>query len=354
MRIAEVAPPWLATPPSGYGGIELVVALLADGLVERGHDVTLFATGDSKTRARLEYEFDRAPGPGHINDIYMDAIHAARAFEQPHRFDVVHVHAPFAALAAGVASGRPVVHTVHGSFTEDMRRLYRRVADRVRFVAISESQRSFMPELPYAGVVPNGIDTEAYPFRDDEEKEDFLLFVGRAAPEKGARLAALAARETGLPLVMAVKVAEPHERRYWDDEVIPVLPPETDVRSDLTHEEKAQLMGSARAVLFPIDWDEPFGLVMAEAMACGTPVIATSRGAAPEVVAHGETGFIVPVEDYPRHAAEAFERIGDISAKDCRRRVEDRFSKEAMVSGYERAFEHAVRLDSPDADATMV
>jgi glycosyltransferase involved in cell wall biosynthesis len=340
VRVGLVAPPWLAVPPKGYGGIEWVVALLADGLAGRGHDVTLFATGDSVTRARLEFVFPQAPGPKAINDIILDTLHTLHAFRDPSRFDVFHVHTPFSALAVAASLPVPAVHTVHGSFTESMRRIYAEVGDRVWYVAISEAQRAQMPELRYAGVVYNGVDVGRYPFR--REKEGFVLFLGRAAPEKGVLRAVLAAREAGVPLVLAVKVADPVEEVHWNDEVVPNLPPGTVTLGEVSLEEKLDLLSRARAVLFPIDWDEPFGLVMAEAMACGTPVIATPRGAAPEVVADGVTGFVVSVEGYPQEAARAIERLGEIDPAACRARVEERFSKEAMVAGYERVYELAV------------
>ena len=333
MRIAQVAPPWVAVPPAGYGGIEWVVALLADGLAERGHDVTLFATGDSRTKARLEYVFERAPGPAAINSIWHDTAHQLFAHRDLSRFDLVHQHMYWSGLVAALVTDMPVVHTLHRNFTDEMRLLYEQVADRMWFVAISEKQRSLMPELRYAGVVHNGIDLDLYPLR--EEKEDFLLFLGRAHPDKGPLRAIQAARAAGLPLVMAVKIAETIEREHWDRDVEPVLPDGTVVLSEISHERKIELLGKARAVLFPIDWDEPFGLVMTEAMACGTPVIATPRGAVPEVITDGETGFIVPVEGYEDAARDALGRIGQIDPKACRSRVEERFSAEAMVSGYE-------------------
>ncbi|MFN2545247.1 MAG: glycosyltransferase family 4 protein [Actinomycetota bacterium] len=340
MRIAEVAPPWLAVPPTGYGGIEWVIALLADGLVDRGHDVTLFATGDSRTRARLEYVFEQAPGPVFINSAWHDTMQTLLAFADLDRFDVFHVHSPWSTLAAGVVSGRPMVHTLHGEFSDEMRGLYARVADRAWFAAISESQRAHMPELNYGGVVYNGIDLDRYPLRAD--KEDFLLFLGRAAPDKGPLRAIEAARAAGSRLVLAVKVANEDEQEHWANDIEPVLGEDTEVLGELSHEDKADLLARARAVLFPIDWDEPFGLVMTEAMACGTPVIATPRGSVPEVIADGETGFVVSVADYPREAAEALQRLGEIDPHRCREHVEKLFSKEAMVEGYERIFEKAV------------
>jgi glycosyltransferase involved in cell wall biosynthesis len=205
MRIAQVCPPWLAVPPKGYGGIEWVVALLADGLVEAGHEVTLFATGDSETTARLEYVYDRAPGSKLINDPTLDTTHTLFALRDAReRFDVLHVHSPFSALAAAVETGIPTVHTLHGSFTPEMTRLYSFIADRVWYVAISAAQRSFNPDLRYGGVVYNGIDMGFYTLRED--KEDFVLFLGRAAPENRWRRAIEAAKAAGERLVYAVKI----------------------------------------------------------------------------------------------------------------------------------------------------
>ena len=341
MRIAQICPPWLAVPPKGYGGIEWVVALIADGLAEAGHEVTLFATGDSKTTAKLEYVYEQAPGSAAINDIVLDTTHTLFSMRDAReRFDVLHVHTPFSALAAAVETGIPTVHTLHGSFVPEMRRLYSFVADRVWFVAISEAQRRFDQDLRYGGVVYNGIDMSVYSVQ--EQKDDFVLFLGRAAPEKGWRRAVDAAKLAGERLVSAVKIAHSAEQKDWEENIRPVLPPDFEVLGEISQEEKVDLLRRAKAVLFPIDWPEPFGLVMTEAMACGTPVIATPRGSVPEVVEDGVTGWIVDVEDYPAQAAERLGRLSEIDPHRCRERVRRLFSKEAMVAGYERVFDRAI------------
>jgi glycosyltransferase involved in cell wall biosynthesis len=318
-----------------------VVSLLADGLVEAGHDVTLFATGDSETTANLEFVFDEAPGSRLINDIMLDSTHTMFSLrDAASRFDVLHVHSPFSALAASIETPVPTVHTLHGSFTPDMRRLYALVADRAWFVAISEAQRAQEPSLRYGGVVYNGIDLERYPLR--EEKGDYVLFLGRAAPEKGWLRAIEAAKLAGVRLISAVKIAHESEEEEWEQRIRPALADDAEVLNEVPHDLKAELLANARAVLFPIDWDEPFGLVMTEAMACGTPVIATPRGSVPEVVVDGETGAIVSVDNYAEEAAAALSRLGSISPAACRDRVERLFSKRAMVEGYERIFETVV------------
>jgi glycosyltransferase involved in cell wall biosynthesis len=341
VRIAQVCPPWLAVPPKGYGGIEWVVALLADGLVEAGHEVTLFATGDSETKARLEYVYEEAPGSKQINEPILDTTHTLFALRDAReRFDVLHVHSPFSALAASVETGVPTVHTLHGSFTPEMTRLYSYVADRAWYVAISEAQRGFDPDLRYAGVVYNGIDLSFYTLQ--EEKEDFVLFLGRAAPEKGWRRAIDTAKRAGERLVSAVKIAHATEEEEWETNIKPVLPSDFEVMGEIEQEHKVDLLRRAKAVLFPIDWPEPFGLVMTEAMACGTPVIGTPRGSVPEVIDDGVTGWIVDVDGYVEQAAERLGRLGEIDPQACRERVRRRFSKEAMVAGYEGVFERVV------------
>jgi glycosyltransferase involved in cell wall biosynthesis len=227
----------------------------------------------------------------------------------------------------------PVVHTLHGPWTELTRRYYGLIHDYVDLVAISDAQRADNPDVKYAGVVHNGIQLEDYLFR--AEKDDFLIYIGRANPDKGPSIAIEVARRAGLPLAMVIKKNEPFERTYWDEIVAPLLNDEVEVYEAISHEKKVDLLSRARAMVFPIQWPEPFGLVMAEAMACGTPVVACPAGAAVELVENGVTGYL---RDGVDDLVDAVASVGNCSPVACRERVEARFSAGAMVTGYEQLF----------------
>lgn len=337
MRVSIVAPCWYAVPPKGYGGIELVVALLADGLVARGHDVTLYAAPGSKTRARLVSQ-STMPDPSALGDKWYETEHALLAYLDDQPVDIVHDHSGIVGLALGaVRRDAPVVHTLHGPWTDAARTLYRVLHRHVALVAISEAQRRDNPDVTYAGVVHNGIDIDAHPFVTN--KRDHLVFVGRANPEKNPVGAIEVARRAGRPLTMIVKCEEPQEHAYWSANVEPLLGHDIDVRTNVTHDEKVELVASAHAMVFPIQWEEPFGLVITEAMACGTPVITAPRGAAVELVDHGTTGFLCDSIDA---MAAAVADAHTLSPDACRQRVVDAFSADAMVDGYERIYERVV------------
>ena len=342
MRIAEIAPPWFPVPPPGYGGVELVVAQLADRLVEMGHDVTLFASPGSRSTAQLVTSVRDAPDPALVGNAWLDAHHALSAYLQIRDgcFDVVHDHSGVVgpALGALLDGMPPVVHTLHGPWDELTRLYYSVVASRVHLVAVSETQRRANPDVPYAGVVHNGISLDRYPFRDT--KDDFLVYIGRANPDKGPGAAIEVARRVGLPLAMIVKKNEPFERSYWDEIVAPLLHDEVEVFENVSHERKVDLLARARAMVFPIQWPEPFGLVMIEAMACGTPVVACAAGAAVELIEESVTGYL---RDSVDELVEAVAQVGNCSPAACRARVEQRFSAEVMVRGYEAVFEALVR-----------
>lgn len=332
MRIAIVAPPWFAVPPTGYGGIELVVSYLADGLVDRGHDVTLFAAGTSRTKARLVPTFPEPPS--HLlGDSLVEQHHALLAYERWHEFDIIHDHTlPGAMLGACLPV--PVVHTLHGPITERLARLLPDLGRRVHLVAISHHQRSTLPQGVRATVIHNGIDLSAFPF--SERPGDYLLFCGRINPDKGPVEAVEIARRAQKPLLMVVKINEQLERDYWDAEVKPRLRGlDVDVKFQPPTEEKLRAYREALATLFPVQWPEPFGLVMIESMATGTPVIAFRNGSVPEVIDDGVTGFVCAGID---DAVEAVDRVRELDRRRCRQRVERHFSAEQNVVRHDQLY----------------
>jgi len=346
LRIGIVAPPFLPIPPPGYGGIERVVSVLVESLVEHGHDVTLFASAGSTTSAHMESPLTIPPTLGDPAAMGDEFCHTTAAYLHAAEFDIVHDHTDSGpALGAMLGGTTPVVHTLHGPWTEHSRRLLGLIDDRVGLVAISQAQRAANPQLHYAGVVYNGIDLAAHPF--NAVKEDFVVFLGRISPEKRPEIAIDVAREAKLPLVMIIKRSEPAERAYWDEIVAPRLSDEVTVLDEPPHAVKVDLLGRARAMLFPIDWPEPFGLVMTEAMACGTPVIARPLGAAPEIIVDGVTGFLCST---PARMVEAVISSKTLRPEECRARVERHFSAPVMVDGYERIYREALagaRRQSP-------
>ena len=339
MKVAVLSPVWFPVPPSGYGGIEWIVSLLADGLADAGHEVTLFASGDSKTRAELDYVFRRAPSE-RIGQTFWELQHALGCFKRDGEFDVVHDHTGLMGLAVGSLLQTPLVHTVHGPLTGHPGELYEQIvqmAPRAHLISLSMNQRKPKPNLPWIANVPNALDLSFYPYAP--ERGDYLLFLGRMSPDKGAHRAVSIALEAGLPLKIAGKCAEPAEQEYFDAMVRPHLGSGREYVGEVSHGEKVELLRGARATLFPIEWEEPFGLVMIESMACGTPVVATRWGAVPEVIEHGRTGIIV---DTWRDMIGALEEADRLEPGDLRRSVEQRFTPERMVADYVGAYELAL------------
>lgn len=349
MRIAEIAPPWVRVPPEGYGGIEWIISLLCDGLVDRGHDVTLYASGDSKTKARLSAPFDYAVslgGKDFYDAVHPMAIQTMPAFLEAERYDIIHDHTGAMAACLGALSDTPVLHTLHGPFNPDVRRLCRMIADEIYFNSISDSQRSGCPELNYVGTIYNAVEVETYPFR--AEKEPYALFLGRFSEDKGAHNAIYIAQQANIPLHMAGKVDPGADAHYFKERIEPHIDGEHIVyEGEVGGQRKRELLAGARFLLFPIQWEEPFGLVMTEALACGTPVVADAMGAAPEIVKDGEVGVLVGKGEWDEMvAAIKSGRLDDIDPNHCREYVHERFSVEAMVSGYEAAFEKIIREEA--------
>ena len=343
MKIAMVAPPWFRIPPEGYGGIEVIAGLLADGLVSKGHEVTLFTVSSSSTKARKFNVFD-----GEMNS-YLDGppqsllnialTHTLASYIEISKggYDIIHDHTWKEGLSSAAFIGTPIIHTVHGLLNEETIRFYSLFKDYpgIYFVTISNYQQTRLPGLNYAATVYNGIDLPRYPYSED--KEDFLFYMGRFNEAKAPHIACEVAEKLGKKLILAGRVFEGPERSYFDQYVKPHLSDDILYVGELGHwsSEKMRLFSRARGYLHPIQWDEPFGIVMAEAMACGTPVIAFRRGSTPEVVAHGVTGFVVEtMEEF----INAVEHVDEISPRACRERAENMFTARSMVDNYERVY----------------
>jgi glycosyltransferase involved in cell wall biosynthesis len=345
MRIAEVAPPWIAIPPEGYGGIELIVDVLARGLQARGHDVTLFAPEGSTSPAEVVSPLPPA-GASAIGDAWHEAYHAVSAYQRADEFDLIHDHTFLGPALAGMRHGRPtIVHTLHGPWDARTSAYYELVHQRVHLVAISETQRRANDDVRYAAVIPNGIDLDRYPLHDGE-RDRYLVYIGRANRDKAPELAVELAHRAHLPLRLLVKRAEPAEQRYWNDKVLPRLGPHDEVLDEIGHDEKVELLQRARAFVFPIRWEEPFGLVMIEALACGTPVVATPRGAATDIVENGISGYLCADLS---SLASRLQHVEEISPQSCRARVEQHFSADAMLDRYDQLFHALTRKPAQNA-----
>jgi glycosyltransferase involved in cell wall biosynthesis len=343
MRIGIVAPPWLPVPPPGYGGTESVLDRLARGFVAAGHDVLLWTTGDSTCPVPKGWVLDRAE----TDRMGFDAVelrHLLRGYEALLDWgaDIVHDHTLIGPVYARCHPQLPVVTTNHGPFDEALSDLYAAVGDDVPVIAISHDQAARAGGVHIAAVIHHGIDLDAFPFGegDGDERGEYFLFLGRMTPEKGARHAAVAARRAGVRLVIAAKMREPLERAFFGEQIQPLLDDRVSFVGEVGGADRLRLLQGARALVNPIRWPEPFGLVMIEALACGTPVLAFSEGSAPELIDHGATGFLCDDID------ELTERLGEVTDLDrhrCRQVAEERFSTERMVADHLRLFERLLQ-----------
>lgn len=340
MRIAQVAPLWERVPPPGYGGTELVVGLLTDELVRRGHEVTLFASGDSLTLAKLESVHPRALRlDSNVREygIY-EMLQLNWVYERASEFDVIHSHVGFSSLPFVNLVSTPTVHTLHGIFTPDNEKMFKH-AKRQPYISISDSQREPRLDLNCVATVYNGIDVASHKFFSQPSEEPYLAFVGRLSPEKGPHHAIEIAKRSGWTLKMAGKV-DVVDVEYFEREVKPHIDGEQiQYLGEANHVQKNELMGRARATLFPITWREPFGLVMVESMAAGTPVIAMKMGSTPEVIAHGKTGFVCESVD---ECVEAIDKAIVLDRNVCRDYVWQNFSAQKMADGYEAVYRQVI------------
>jgi len=340
MKIAQIAPLWERVPPFRYGGVELVVALLTDELVRRGHEVTLFASGDSLTSGRLKSVHGQAlrldtniKEPAHYEQMLLGEV-----YRHADEFDIIHSHIGGSALACSSLVKTPTLHTLHGVFTSDNEKLFRAFADQP-YTSITNAQREPRLGLNYVRTVYNGICVADYPFQSVVGPTPYLAFVGRISPEKGPTQAIAVARATGYPLRMAGKV-DAVDQAFYQEQIKPEIDGEQiQYLGEVSHEEKVQLLAGAVATLFPITWREPFGLVMIESMATGTPVLGMALGSVPEVIEDGKTGFVCQsltemIQNVP--AAAALER------QRCRDWVVNHFSISQMTDGYEAAYQQVL------------
>ena len=340
MRIAQVAPLWERVPPPAYGGIELVVGLLTDELVRRGHEVTLFASGDSISLAKLEsvhHQALRLDSNVREYGIY-EMLQMSRVYEQASEFDIIHSHMGCVALPYGNLVKTPTVHTLHGIFTPDNEKMFTH-ARRQPYVSISDAQREPRLNLNCVATVYNGIDLSTYDFYPEPQDPPYLAFLGRISPEKGTHLAIEIAKRSGWRLKMAGKV-DVVDVDYYEQQIKPHIDgKQIEYLGETDHEQKSALIGGAVATLFPITWREPFGLVMIESMAAGTPVIAMALGSTTEVIAHGKTGFLCNNVD---EFVEAIDQVAQLNRNDCRDHVSKHFSVQKMTAGYEAVYQQVL------------
>ncbi|MBD3882277.1 glycosyltransferase family 4 protein [Phormidium tenue FACHB-886] len=340
MRIAQVAPLWERVPPPAYGGIELVVGLLTDELVRRGHEVTLFASGDSLTLADLASVHPQALrlDPNVKEYGIYEMLHLSKVCERADEFDVIHSHMGCAALSYAKLVKTPMVHTLHGVFTPDNRKMYS-YAKEQPYISISNTQRDAELGLNCVATVYNGIDISSHKFFAEPDEPPYLAFLARMSPEKGPQHAITIAKATGLPLKMAGKV-DVVDVEFFETEIKPHIDGEQiQFLGEANHTQKNELMGRAIATLFPITWREPFGLVMVESMAAGTPVIAMRLGSTPEVIQPNVSGYLC---DSVEECIEAVQKVREIDRLGCREYVSNRFGVKQMTDGYEAVYQQVI------------
>lgn len=342
MKIAQIAPLVERVPPKKYGGTERVIYELTESLVRRGHDVTLFATGDSITSARLISVFLKPLREVKIENLYgansWSLLNIGLAYQMQEKFDIIHDHTDIGIPTANIAK-TPVVVTVHGAFNENISRLFEVLNKNIHLVTISKAQGTRVPGLKYAGNVYNGLTMDHYPFSDTHD--GYLLFVGRITREKGVHNAIEVAQRLDLPLIIAAKLETECEAdmNYFYEQIEPKLTDKIQWIGEVAEEQRNQLMSKAMAFIHGLTWPEPFGLTLIESMACGTPVIAFRFGSIPELIIDGKTGFIV---DTIEEMVQAVKKVDVIDRKACRKHALENFSADRMVQGYEQIYKRII------------
>ena len=335
VRVAIIAPPWVPVPPPRYGGTEAVLDGLARGIAAAGHEVLLYTTGDSECPVPKACVIERAEGVG-TGGTATELHHVIHAYDTVADYDIVHDHTLTGPLYAAAFREVPVVTTNHGPFESELADLYRAIGDRVPIIAISHHHASTAKDTPIAAVIHHGLDVEPI---EPGAGGGPAVFLGRMHPDKAVHIAARIARRAGMPLRIAAKMSEPHEEAYFKDKVEPELGGDVEYIGEVGGQDKIELLQSATCMLNPIAWHEPFGMVMIEAMACGTPVVGTPMGSAPELVDDGVTGFL---RDNEEDLAEALSRVDELDRATCRRIAEERFSIERMTRDHLEFYESVI------------
>lgn len=344
LRIAQIAPLFESVPPKKYGGTERVVSNLTEGLIAEGHDVTLFASGDSTTSARLIAPVSESLRLGRKtrSAIIMHMLMLARVYEDMEgEFDVIHSHLEYLTLPYAARSSTPTVLTMHGRLdTPDYARILRRYAN-MAYVSISDAQRQPVPDINWARTIYHGYPEELFTF--NPSPEDYFLYLGRFSEEKRPDQAIMMARACNVRLKIAAKI-DPADKAYFTKKIEPLLDsPYIEFVGEVDDLRKSELLRNAKGLLNTIDWPEPFGLVMIEAMACGTPVIVRRCGSSPEVITHGRSGFIC---DSRQEFIRAIRTIDTISRLGCRQEFERRFTQKQMISNYEKLYYELIAMAS--------
>jgi len=354
LKIAQIAPLWFSIPPRKYGGTERIVSFLTEELVKRGHEVTLFASGDSKTKAKLISVYPKSLIKAGFNwqDPFWNLENLSRAFQIAEKFDIIHCHLDIWALPFQGFTKVPVLHTLHNqlyksSITREGQRkptrleIFKRHKKETLPIFISKSEKlNSAVKFPHHWVVYNGIDLSQ--FRFNPKPRDHFIWIARIDPFKGIENAIKAAEKTGVKLLLAGRI-DPFRREYFKKKIQPHLGKKIRYLGELSQEELSDFYGSARACLYPIEWEEPFGLVMVESMACGTPVIVFDHGSAREVVEDGKTGFVVKNID---EMIRVMKKIEEIPRENCRERVEKYFTYQRMVDDYEKIYYEILKENS--------
>jgi glycosyltransferase involved in cell wall biosynthesis len=342
VRIAIIAPPWVPVPPPAYGGTEAVLDCLARGLVDAGHDVLLFATGDSTCEVDTKWIRENAAGTvatGSATELH----HVINAYDTIVEWgaDVIHDHTLVGPVYAQLY-GIPVVTTNHGPFDGELGDYYRAIARDVPIIAISHHHASTAGGIPVAAVIHHAVDVDTFPIGDGTG--GYCVFLGRMSPDKGVDIAARVARTAGVQLRIAAKMREPAEKAYFDRCVAPLLGDGVEYVGEVGRADKLDLLGGATCLLNTLAWPEPFGMVMIEALACGTPVVGTPCGSVPELIVDGVTGF---VRDSEAELADALRHVGELDRVQCRKDAAERFSTPRMVDEHVELYQRAAARRRP-------